>query len=132
MHSQASHAEPSTMPAMVEVGTIPALLKHLASKPFSPPSDKCPRGKGDAFVRRQAGGVEQEESGESPSFLLAARLLYAFSSDPDGRCVCARSSRLEGRGVAHGRLFLKCDMHHIKGFKNEVKRCSTSSTNVEV
>lgn len=59
------------MPAMVEAGAISGLLRHLASSTEGPPPSS------------QQAEVDQQ----SPSLLLAARLLYAFSLDPGVRCV---------------------------------------------
>lgn len=59
------------MPAMVEAGAIPGLLRHLANSAEEPLSS------------RQQAEIDQQ----SPSLLLAARLLYAFSLDPGVRCV---------------------------------------------
>lgn len=58
------------MPAMVEAGAILGLLRHLASPPQEPSSPH-----------------RAEIDLPSPSLLLAARLLYAFSLDPGVRCV---------------------------------------------
>lgn len=58
------------MPAMVEAGAISGLLRHLASST-------------EGQISSQQAEIDQQ----SPSFLLAARLLYAFSLDPGVRCV---------------------------------------------
>lgn len=97
---KASHADPSTMLAMVEAGAIPGLLKHLASsteEPLSSQQRKLPnqeafgaKGSGGIFGRhdRTDGGLHQAEADQpSPSLVLAVRLLYAFSLDPGVRCV---------------------------------------------
>lgn len=92
------------MPAMVEAGAIPALLKHLASgakeAPLSQGQQQYQEQQGDdAVSAAQRGGavgrqnpptrevVDQGDVVEqtSPSLLLAARLLYAFSLDPGVR-----------------------------------------------
>lgn len=88
------------MPAMVEAGAIPGLLRHLTSSALEPrlpqqrplPAQEAfpTRGKGGMCGRhnRPDGGLEQAEMDQpSPSLLLAARLLYAFSLDPGVRCV---------------------------------------------
>eukprot|EP00903_Cladosiphon_okamuranus_P009334 g8902.t1 len=76
---KASQADPSTIPAMVEAGAIPGLLRHLTKSAGEEP-----------LSSQQQAEIEQQ----SPSLVLAARLLYAFSLDPD-----ARASLLEAKAL---------------------------------
>lgn len=74
------------MPVMVEAGALRGLLRHLAAEPLSQPMKQVPGGKEATFRRHETCEGEQGAD-EPPSLVLAARLLYTFSSDPDIRCV---------------------------------------------
>lgn len=87
------------MAAMVEAGALPGLLRHLANGQFSQPSNKAPREEDMAFGHRDADESDHEDD-QSPSVLLAARLLYAFSSNPGVRCVSLYLRSRVGREVA--------------------------------
>ncbi|CAM9174864.1 unnamed protein product [Pylaiella littoralis] len=106
---KASHTDPSTMPAMVEAGAIPGLLRHLASAREESPYSQQQRqwqqqqqqenpAVHEGFHTRQKGRIfgghrhrtdedldHEQKDQSSPSFLLAARLLYAFSVDSSVR-----------------------------------------------
>ncbi|CAN0131122.1 unnamed protein product [Ectocarpus sp. 12 AP-2014] len=107
---KASQADPSTMPAMVEAGAISGLLMHLATAADCTSSSssaqqqqqqeqqqRTPK-KQEADSARAGGVFEQRHHGTDenaadgggdqipPSLLLAARLLYAISLNPGGRC----------------------------------------------
>lgn len=86
MFDQASHADPSTVPAMVATGAVPALLEHLSTQSFKVKSSgtQAPRHQ----ERADYGALEQSglTADEPPSQMLSARLLYAFSLVPDVRC----------------------------------------------
>lgn len=71
---------------MVEAGAIPALLRHLStdSLPIIP-LNQASREEEAMYGRHGAGDVHQMAE-QHPSLLLAARLLHAFSSEPDVRC----------------------------------------------
>lgn len=104
---KASHADPSTMLAMVEAGVIPGILRHLTSAGGEPLSSQQQQQQQQENPPEQEGfntrGRERISRGHhhrteevvnhaqtdqsSPSILLAARLLYAFSVDPSVRYV---------------------------------------------
>lgn len=74
------------MHAMVEAEAIPALLRHLST-------DNLPRHPLKQAAREEEGGYTHDGAGDAdqmaeqqPSLVLAARLLHAFSSEPDVRC----------------------------------------------
>ncbi|CAN0070027.1 unnamed protein product [Scytosiphon promiscuus] len=104
---KASHADPSTMPAMVEAGAIPALLKHLASGTSAAPLTQGQQQEEALIYAKQRSGacghrcppvrevVDKDDVDQTPpSLLLAARLLYAFSLDPG-----VRSSLLQAKSL---------------------------------
>ena len=70
------------MPAMVETGAIPALLRHLSADFLSISPSKQPPIEEDAGYETHGADEVDQMTEQHPSLLLAARLLHAFSSDP--------------------------------------------------
>lgn len=74
------------MHAMVEAGAIPALLRHLSTDSLPRhPLKQAAREEETGYMHDGADADQMAE--QQPSLLLAARLLHAFSSEPDVRCV---------------------------------------------